>query len=189
MPINEDKFTYKKNWRSWPLVRHLRAFQFRRMKPFGNGRSDNLSVIRYLLKNSEYRNIIEPLLNLYFGEKISWHEYSTKMSSNILNYCENYSLPIRMKRWIPKDYRKWNYKISELLLNKYYHDSLKGNPDKSMLWAGLRLNDLKESILEVYKRGELLKVNSFNMKIINFIEPYMKKSRNFNQKTGLDKFL
>jgi len=141
------------------------------------------------LKNSEYRNIIEPLLNLYFGEKFSWHEYSTKISSNILNYCENYTLPIRMKRWIPKDYRKWNYKISELLLNKYYHDSLKGNPDKSMLWAGLSLNDLKESILEVYKRGELLKVNSFNMKIINFIEPYMKKSRNFNQKTGLDKFL
>jgi len=94
-----------------------------------------------------------------------------------------------MKRWIPKDYRKWNYKISELLLNKYYRDSLKGNPDKSMLWAGLHLNNLNESILEVYKRGELLKLNSFNSKIINFIEPYMKKRSNLDQKTGLDKFL
>ncbi|MFZ0547779.1 MAG: class I SAM-dependent methyltransferase [Candidatus Promineifilaceae bacterium] len=43
----ENKYRYQKNWRSWPLIRHLRALQFRRLKPFGNGRSDNLSVIRY----------------------------------------------------------------------------------------------------------------------------------------------
>ena len=36
-----------RHWRSWPLIRHLRAFQFRRLRPFGNGRSAGLSVIRY----------------------------------------------------------------------------------------------------------------------------------------------
>jgi SAM-dependent methyltransferase len=46
MNDQEKKFRYRKNWRSWPLIRHLRALQFRRLKPLGDGRSDNLSPIR-----------------------------------------------------------------------------------------------------------------------------------------------
>lgn len=34
------------NWRSWPLIRHLRALQFRRLRPFAAGRSLGKSVIR-----------------------------------------------------------------------------------------------------------------------------------------------
>ncbi len=37
----------RRHWRSWPLIRHLRALQFRRLRPFAGGRSTGLSVIRY----------------------------------------------------------------------------------------------------------------------------------------------
>ena len=37
----------RRNWRSWPLVRQMRGLGLRRLRPFGNGRQDHLSVIRY----------------------------------------------------------------------------------------------------------------------------------------------
>lgn len=33
--------------RRWPIVRHIRAMQFRRLRPFGDGKSQGMSVIRY----------------------------------------------------------------------------------------------------------------------------------------------
>lgn len=37
----------RRHWRSWPLIRQWRSRQFRRLRPFGGGRSDGLPVIRY----------------------------------------------------------------------------------------------------------------------------------------------
>lgn len=37
----------ERHWLSWPVIRHLRALQFRRLSPFAQGRSTGLSVIRY----------------------------------------------------------------------------------------------------------------------------------------------
>jgi hypothetical protein len=36
-----------RHWTTWPLLRSLRAAQFRRMAPFGKGKSGGLSIIRY----------------------------------------------------------------------------------------------------------------------------------------------
>lgn len=35
------------NWRTWPLIRHLRTLRFRRLKPVAGGRSAGISPIRY----------------------------------------------------------------------------------------------------------------------------------------------
>ena len=142
------------------------------------------------LKDSKYKNIVQPLLNLYKGRIYPPAEYARKIHPILLSYCEKYKISIRVKRWIPSDYRKWNYKISELLLNKEYIDALKiGKSNKTMRWAGLNLNNLEESILDVYKRGDLLKLKNFNKKIIEFIKPYLDKSKDLKRKTGLDQFL
>ncbi len=107
-----------------------------------------------------------------------------------MNLCEKYNIAVRVKRWIPSDYRKWNYKISELLLNKEYLDSLKtGKSNRTMMWAGLNLNNLGESILDVYYRGELSSLKNFNNQIIEFVKPYIEKSKDLKHKTGIDKFL
>jgi len=37
----------RRDWRSWPLIRHLRTLRFRRLRPIDGGKSSGLSVIRY----------------------------------------------------------------------------------------------------------------------------------------------
>ena len=142
------------------------------------------------LKNSKYKKIVKPILELYKGQIYPPAEYVRKLHPKLLNICEKYNMPVRVKRWIPSDYRKWNYKISELLLNKEYMDVLRtGKSNKTMMWAGLHLNNLEESILDVFKRGELSQLKNFTSKITEFVTPYLEKTKDLKHKTGLDKFL
>jgi DNA repair photolyase len=142
------------------------------------------------LKSSKYRSVATSLLNLYKGQMHPPSEYVTKLHNVLFKLTEKYELPIRIKRWIPKDYRKWNYTVSELLLNKEYVTTVKtGKSNKKMMWAGLMLNNLEESILNVYKRGDLSKVKNFSKEIIDFIYPYLKKYEELENKMGLEKFL
>jgi len=142
------------------------------------------------LQNSKYNDIVKPLLNLYKGQMQPPSDYVKTLHLKLLYFSEKYDIAIRIKRWIPSDYRKWNYKISELLLNKVYLDNLKtGKSNKTMMWAGLKLNNLEESILDVYSRGELSKLQNFKPEVINYVRPYLDKTKELKQRKGLDKFL
>jgi DNA repair photolyase len=142
------------------------------------------------LKKSKYNHTIKPLLTLYKGEIHPPADYCKKINSKVWELCQKYKINVRVKRWIPSDYRKWNYKISELLLNREYIDSLNtGKTNRTMMWAGMNLNNLQESILDIYKREELHTIRNFNPKIIEFVEPFLKKSKKLKQKKGLEKFL
>ncbi|MBY8989156.1 MAG: hypothetical protein KGD58_00230 [Candidatus Lokiarchaeota archaeon] len=142
------------------------------------------------LRNSKYKQTVKPLLELYKGQIYPPGHYVRNLHLKLLKLCEKYNLAVRVKRWIPSDYRKWNYKISELLLNKEYMNSLRtGKSNKKLMWAGLNLNNLEESIVDVYNRGDLHMVKNFNSKIIEFIAPYLEKSKELKQKQGLEKFL
>ncbi|MBY9016369.1 MAG: radical SAM protein [Candidatus Lokiarchaeota archaeon] len=142
------------------------------------------------LKESRYNHVVKPLLNLYKGQMGPPKDYVHKMHQKLLTLCQKYNIAVREKRWIPNDYRKWNYKVSELLLLKdYMNDLISGKSNKSFYWAGLTLNNLEESIVNVYKRGELATLKNFNSKVTEFVEPYLKKSTELNEKTGIDKFL
>ncbi|MFX1365078.1 MAG: radical SAM protein [Promethearchaeota archaeon] len=142
------------------------------------------------LKKSKYSNIVKPLLNLYKGQIHPPSDYTKRINTRLWNLCQKYKVNIRVKRWIPSDFRKWNYILSEFLLNSEYIDALKtGKTNKKLMWAGLNLNNLDESILDVYKRGELHTIKSFTPKIIRIVESYLKKRIDLKQKTGLEKFL
>ncbi|MFX1312883.1 MAG: radical SAM protein [Promethearchaeota archaeon] len=139
------------------------------------------------LKNSKYSHVVKLLLNLYKGQMYPPDDYAQKIHLKLFNLSEKYNLPIRVNRWIPKDYRKWNYKISEILLNKEYLDLIRtGKSNNSMKWAGLKLNNLKESILNIYKNGNIDQLEGFYKKEIDIITPYLEK---LEKKTNLDKFL
>ena len=142
------------------------------------------------IKDSKYKNIVKSLLNLYKGQSYPPADYIRKINQILSMYCDKFKISIRVRRWIPSDYRKWNYKISELLLNKEYNERVNlGKSNKNLMWAGLNLNNLEESILDVYKRGDLLKLKNFNLNIVKIIKPFLDKSKNLELKTGLDKFL
>ncbi|MFX1571896.1 MAG: radical SAM protein [Promethearchaeota archaeon] len=139
------------------------------------------------LKNSKYQHVVKPLLNLYKGQIHPPADYVQKMHSKLFKLSQKNNLPIRIKRWIPKDYRKWNYKISELLLNKEYLDLVKtGKSNTTMKWAGLKLNNLKESVHNIYKNDKLNQLEGFYKKEIDIIKPYVER---IDEKTNLDKFL
>jgi DNA repair photolyase len=142
------------------------------------------------LKKSKFSNVVKPLLNLYKGEIHPPSNYCKTINTKALKLCQKYEIDIRVKRWIPSDYRKWNYNISELLLNKEYKDALStGKSNRTMMWAGLNLNNLEESILDVYKRNKLHTLKNFNSKLIEFIKPYLESSKELKKKKGLEKFL
>jgi DNA repair photolyase len=142
------------------------------------------------VKKSKYNHIVKPLLELYKGEIYPPAQYARKLHPKLLRLCEKYELPVRVKRWIPSDYRKWNYKISEILLNEEYMEALKtGKSNKTMMWAGLNLNNLQESIINIFERDELSELKNFTRQIIAFTTPYLKEAQKLKQKTGLDKFL
>ena len=141
------------------------------------------------LKKSKYDHVVKLLLNLYKGQMHPPTDYNRRIHAKVWKLCEKYDVKVRVKRWIPSDYRKWNYKISELLLNTEYIEMLKGRANKTMMWAGLNLNNLEESILDVYERGELSKLRNFTKYIIEFVTPHLEKGKALKHKTGLDKFL
>jgi DNA repair photolyase len=142
------------------------------------------------LKESKYSNVVKPLLELYKGQIYPPAEYARKLHPKLLKLCEKYKTPVRVKRWIPSDYRKWNYKISEILLNTEYMNTLRtGKSNKTMMWAGLNLSNLEESIINIFERGELSQLKNFTKQIVEFVAPYLKEAKILNQQTGLDKFL
>jgi DNA repair photolyase len=142
------------------------------------------------LNESKYNYAVKPILNLFKGQMGPPKDYVHVIHQKLSTLCQKYNIAVREKRWIPKDYRKWNYKISELLLVKNYMDELsRGKSNKSFYWAGLFLNNLEESIVNVYKRGDLAKLRNFNSEVRAFVEPYLNKSKELNKKVGIDKFL
>ncbi len=142
------------------------------------------------LNNSRYKQISEPLLNLFKGKTNPPAEYVKKMHSKLMVICNEYDIPIRIKRWIPRDYRKWNYKISEILLNKEYNEYVStGKSNYNLKWAGLNLNNLSESIIDICKKSELSKLTNFTPEIIDLVEPILKNSKEYNQKKGIEDFL
>lgn len=143
------------------------------------------------LRNSKYQSIIPQLLNLYNEgyDSEEFNEYILEKNNKLLALCRKYEINIREKRWIPSDYRKWNYIIAEQLLNEEYLNAIQGNSNSTMKWAGLYLNNLEESIIEVYRRDELHKIRNFNSKIINFIQPYLEKGLKERNRKTLDRFL
>lgn len=154
-------------------------------------RDSQLKFFIRKLKISKYQQYINPILELCSQDSSSEgsKEYFKKKNLKLLKLCKNYGLKVRAERWIPKDYRKWNYVIAELILNKEYIQSIKGKPNLQMRFAGLYLNNLEESIINVYRRGELMRLKNFNSSLIEFVEPFLQKINKTEEKRGLDRFL
>jgi len=142
------------------------------------------------LKESKYNYVVKPLLELYKGQMHPPSEYAKKINLILYTMCREYDINIREKRWIPNDFRKWNYKVSELLLNKEYLELVRtGKGSNIMKWAGLILNNLNESIIDVYRRGDLPKLKNFNKEVISIINPFLNEAAKSEPKQGIDKFL
>lgn len=107
--------------------------------------------------------------NNYTGSYGPTGNYSKKINQRCFELCKKYHLPYRIKRFIPDDYRKMNYLLAEQLLNKAYELQALGKAHSQIFWAGQNIQNLKESIVEIAKRGELKKIRNVDEKIESYI--------------------
>ena len=57
------------------------------------------------LKSSKFKHCVKPILELYKGNYYAPYEYVKTINMKFLKYCKKYDIAIRIKRWIPSDYR------------------------------------------------------------------------------------
>lgn len=132
---------------------------------------------------AKYPELVDKFNDLVGNHK-KYEKYLIEKNKILLELCKKYQIEFRLKRWIPNDYRKTNYLIAEKLLNEAYLKQIKGDYYFHLLKAGWAIQNLKESILNIEKRGELLKKLDINQKIIEKIKPDLKD----DQKNTLDAF-
>ena len=107
----------------------------------------------------------ENLLRLYKENQEPPRLYRTEITRKVLKLCEKYGISTRIKRWIPNDYRKVNYQISENLWNESYSRQNEGKSYSSYQKAAINLCNLKESIVSVYQKGKLYDLEWITPKI------------------------
>jgi DNA repair photolyase len=86
--------------------------------------------------------------------------YLKKIDNLLLRLCEENELPYRTKRFIPDDFRRTNYLVSEVFLNEAYRSRIEGRPWLNLHWVGMNIGILKESLEDVADRGELGKIRN-----------------------------
>jgi len=94
-----------------------------------------------------------------YGPKKS---YMKQVGKRVLKVLDRYKMPSRIKRFIPDDYRKLNYIIAEELLNEAYKLQMASKAWTKTHWAGMNIQNLKESIARVAERGELKHIRNVN---------------------------
>jgi DNA repair photolyase len=109
-------------------------------------------------------------LNSYKGTYVPKRSYCLKIHKKLFALCERYNMAYRIKRFIPDDFRRENYIIAESLLNKAYKLQMLGKAWSNLHWAGQNIQNLKESIVEVAKRGDLQKIRNVNEEIETIIK-------------------
>ena len=108
--------------------------------------------------------------DVYEGSYGPKKSYSKRVSRRVYKALERYDMPSRIKRFIPGDFRKKNYIIAEKLLNQAYGNQMLGKAWSNLHWAGMNIQNLKESILDVAERGELGKIRNVSGELEEYIK-------------------
>ncbi len=96
----------------------------------------------------------------YTGRYEPRSSYMVKVGNQVAILCEKYGIATRTKRFIPEDFRRWNYIIAEKLFEESYSAQMQGDAWSGIYWAGQNIQNLKESIIEVAARDELQTVRN-----------------------------
>ena len=113
----------------------------------------------------------------YNGNYTPKKSYIKKIAKKIFRLLEKYKIPYRIPRYIPNDYRKHNYLISEQILNQAYKLQTLGFTYNNLYWAGMNIQHLKESIINIAKKNELTKIRNVDKTIEKFIIDNLRKMK------------
>ncbi len=115
-------------------------------------------LYNFKYNESEYKGNYEPHFTYY-----------QKPTELFIKYVKEYGIRWRIKRFIPGDYRKYNYIISEKLFEISYERQITGRHWDAYFWAAYNIQNLKESIIDIAERNELKKIRGVGNKISAYI--------------------
>jgi DNA repair photolyase len=98
----------------------------------------------------------------YSGEYEPRKSYAVRIHKKMFALCKKYRISYRIKRYIPDDFRRENYLVAEKLLHRAYEAQMLGRAWSNTHWAGMNIQNLEESILDIKDRGELSKIRNVN---------------------------
>jgi DNA repair photolyase len=122
-----------------------------------------------LVRKYEELYLFEYNPEIYSGAYEANNSYNIIINKKLLDFCKKYDIPFRIKRFIPDDFRKLNYIIAEKLLNHAYFLQATGLEWSNIHWAGMNIQNLKESIAHIANRNELRKIRTVDSKIETYI--------------------
>lgn len=96
----------------------------------------------------------------YQGRYAPSGEYIKRINSKMFELTDRYKIKTRIKRYIPEDFRKETYIITEELLNEAYFAQATGKVWTNLFWAGQNLTNIKEPLRSIAARGELQKIRN-----------------------------
>ncbi|KAA3663859.1 MAG: radical SAM protein [Chloroflexi bacterium] len=114
----------------------------------------------------------------YDGSYVPTGDYMITKHKMLTELCEKHNLPYRIKRYIPNDYRKTNYKIAERMLNASYQRQMFGQSYETLFWAGQNVQLLPEAIEAIAARGELATIKNVRGNILKRIQRILDEEQN-----------
>ena len=90
----------------------------------------------------------------YQGNYTASLSYFVRLNRIFFDLCRQMDMPVRMKRFIPSDFRRVNYLISEELFNESYRLQSLGRYYNHYFYAASRIQQLKDSALELMQQGD-----------------------------------
>ncbi|MHA1144730.1 MAG: radical SAM protein [Candidatus Helarchaeota archaeon] len=143
---------------------------------FGAGMTLRDAQAKFFLEKLQqaFPNLLEEFKSLYRTGTQAWPSWTSRINKHVFQLCKKYNIGFRLKRFIPHDFRKENYKIAQHLLNKAYINQILGKSWKKMHWAGMNIQNLKESIIVIAARNGLKAIKNVTDDIITEIKPFLK---------------
>ena len=145
----------------------------------------NQQALWFLAKLKEqYPNLIREYERLYqfkYDRKQYKGSYTPKGSyllekhQLLLKLSESYSLPYRIKRFIPNDFRHFNYRIAEAIFSASFKQQMLGNAWEKMYWAAHHIQNLKQDIKVLAQMNALNSIKGMDQELIEKIHSYLKK--------------
>lgn len=110
----------------------------------------------------------------YGGNYVPAGDYLLHRHQQLFQLCQQYEMPWRVKRYIPPDFRKTNYRIAEILLNDAYQKQMLNHPWKDQFWAGQNIQNLAEPIAAIAESGQLSQIRNVTGEVKAKVEKLLK---------------
>jgi len=113
--------------------------------------------------------------NYYSGSYEADDNYRRTIAYTIINLCEKYNIPFKINRYIPQDYRKYNYELASKFMEKSVISFLNNTEWKRYFWAALNIQNLTESVSDILKRYEISTVKQIDKDMDELIDKILRK--------------